>query len=229
MRWSGSCSPCSVRTDSVRSAHGQATVAGIFPPRDADDLGNRSPNSRQKTSLRQCKVACRAPKCYTGDIPQEASMASKRTIRSSWPTPIREHRERFSKCPHCDHDEDYVKWLNDAHTLILEPSCSKRGSVAVVTDCPKCFEPSWLHRQFEDFHEVYVGVPEVPQFPPAWRNRVSKHAAAVHLSVIREWKNGLCGGCKKLESGEMKYSAWRTCGIGSGPIQTACDKYQEVK
>jgi len=149
-------------------------------------------------------------------------MNKRKTIRKVGVEPYQSHRNDFRTCPHCDHCMDHKEWDKAAHTLVLEPRCYKSGNIVLITECPKCFEDSWVHKPMSCFE--YTDAPE------KWKEAVVKKEAAVKLQALRDWANGLCGKCAKLESGEVNYHAWRDCcdGCRSGPVKTECEEFVEL-
>ncbi len=145
---------------------------------------------------------------------------TRKTICQSGPTLVAEHRSDFESCPSCGHKRDYVFWRKAAVTLILEPSCIKSNSVAVVSECPKCFEPSWVHERIDGF--------DWDDWPEKWKERVKEFAAAIKLKALREWGAGICWRCENLASGEIEYHAWRHCVKGCGPPEKKCDRFIEL-
>jgi len=131
------------------------------------------------------------------------------------------HRADFKHCPHCDHPMENEAWDKAATTLILEPMCYKAGCVSVSAECPKCFKSSWRHEGMDCFQWNDA-------WPADWKAAVKKREAAVKLAALREWGKGLCHNCKHLESGEIKYHAWRHCIRGCGGEETECPKYEAL-
>lgn len=137
-------------------------------------------------------------------------------------TTLREnHRADFETCPHCQRRFDADKWDSSATTLILSPSCYKSGCVAIVSECPSCFEPSWVHQSMSC-------VRYLSQWPEKWRNAVEKREAVVKLQALRDWGSGICHRCVHLESGKVEHNAWRSCVIGTGPPRPSCEKFEPI-
>jgi hypothetical protein len=110
------------------------------------------------------------------------------------------------------------KWDEAGVTLILEPGCYKAGCVTVISECPKCFELSWIHERMNGFQWNDA-------WPADWKEAVKKREASVKLEALRKWGAGICHNCRNLEEGSVEYHAWRTCIKGSGPAEQTCDKY----
>jgi hypothetical protein len=77
------------------------------------------------------------------------------------------YRVGVDYCPHCEAKFSYGRWERAAHTLILEPRIQKNGCVAVMAECPKCFENSWHHYRMSEFRWGHE------DWPKAWREVVT--------------------------------------------------------
>lgn len=148
----------------------------------------------------------------------------KRIVNSSADAHIR-HRETLHSCPYCDHipPKPYEWWDKNAETLVLYPAHVKVGHVALITECPKCFEKSWAHEAMHNFqpYKDYI-------WPVEWIRKVGEIYAKIRLDALRAWAFGLCGRCHLLDNGSVDEHAWRNCVKGSGPPQTECDRFEEV-
>jgi hypothetical protein len=131
------------------------------------------------------------------------------------------HRADFRTCPLCSFEMPPAQWDRAATTLILAPLVFRSGAVAVMSECPKCFEGSWVHET--------MGMAEFREdWPAKWREAVAKLERTVKLQALRDWGASLCHRCRKLESGEVNHHAWRHCPIGSGPAAKACSAFEEL-
>lgn len=95
----------------------------------------------------------------------------------------------------------------------------KHGSGVVVSECKKCKALSWIHMRLDS-------VEYVDEFPKAWKTKAKKELAKRELQALREWGSSLCWNCKKLKSGKVTTSTFRTCEIGLGPAQKECSAYK---
>jgi hypothetical protein len=114
------------------------------------------------------------------------------------------------------------QWDQAAVVLVLEPCYYKSGSVSVVSECPKCFEKSWVHHGMSGFKWNDA-------FPKAWKERVERLEKDTKLKAFREWGAGLCWSCKHLKEATVEYHSWRSCIIGTGPSCTECPKFEPLK
>jgi hypothetical protein len=145
-----------------------------------------------------------------------------RMLTTSVQDNYRNHRADLETCPHCRHvPVGRMAWYGYAVTLVLKPRNHKRGSVAIVSECPKCFGISWIHVEMDSF--AYM----VPAAPAKWIATVQALCASTRLQALRDWGAGKCHRCAHLESGTVGYSAWRQCPIGSGPAVITCEKFTE--
>lgn len=56
---------------------------------------------------------------------------------------VHDHRDGpADMCPSCDYQQDGLDWLR---CRVEEHPSTKRGSLAVVSRCPRCGERSWAH------------------------------------------------------------------------------------
>lgn len=75
-------------------------------------------------------------------------------------------------CPFCQYNSAGIQdniWERNATKLVLEPRIWRWGQVAVFSECPKCFESSWLH-----YDAAMIAENAYEEFPPHWRITVSK-------------------------------------------------------
>jgi hypothetical protein len=89
------------------------------------------------------------------------------------------HRADLQHCPSCDHKTETDKWDEAGVTLILEPRCYKAGCVTVMSECPKCFELSWIHQRMDGFQWNHA-------WPSNWKKAVKKREAQAILSNPHE-------------------------------------------
>ena len=129
------------------------------------------------------------------------------------------HRADFATCPDCGHRMTNEEWDMAATVLVLEPWCHRAGAVAVVSECPKCFESSWVHFRMNSFGRYD------DKFPIDWIEAVEKHDEMMLAKAVIEWKNALCRTCVHLKDKPTEYNNWRHCIVGIGGPVTECDKY----
>ncbi len=79
------------------------------------------------------------------------------------------HRKLFEICPFCDFSVENKVWKENAVYLVLEPAILHVGCVAVWSECPQCFEKSWVHFRYEIF-ETDARYEEI--FPKSWVKKV---------------------------------------------------------
>ncbi len=132
------------------------------------------------------------------------------------------HRGDFETCPDCGHFMKPEKWDDAATTLVLTPRCYKAGNVAILSECPKCKEQSWVHHSMDRF-SYYSG------WPKEWKERIQKVKAATKLKALRDWGKSLCWKCQNLEEATVEYHCYRTCTIGMGESETKCDHFKQIK
>lgn len=134
------------------------------------------------------------------------------------------HRNDFETCPHCNHKYSTKTWERAAIDLILDPVSCVSDRLAIVSECPGCFEKSWVH---ENFSSITYGS-EDRKYPKSWAKAAEDEDKARKLQALRDWGKGLCWHCNKLEEGTVERHAWRHCSVGSGPPETKCGSFDEL-
>ena len=145
----------------------------------------------------------------------------KKQIRQEGMEHYQDHRADFETCPSCGHSMTHAQWKRAAHTLCLRPACQKSGNVSVVSECPKCFENTWVHEPMGCFS--YGG------WPKKWSEAVERESERVKLQALRDWAASLCGRCAKLTGGKVEYSTYCYCDGRMGPAELEeCDRFEEL-
>lgn len=132
------------------------------------------------------------------------------------------YRVTIDHCPHCDKKFSFQRWQRAAHTLILEPRIMKRDCVAVMAECPNCFENSWHHYRMSEFRWGHE------DWPKSWREAALKLRAAQTAEALNDWNNSLCRNCSQLEKVDISTTAYRNCERGSGPPVRECGSYVQI-
>lgn len=149
-----------------------------------------------------------------------AAKPREKRIVSSWTETQANHRGDFRTCPYCEYrTNDIDDWRQWDSLLVLEPRFYKASAVVVASECPKCFELSWVHATMS-YIRTYLAYPE------AWEKVVEEKEARMRLEALREWGAGICHRCRHLRSGTIEYHAWRDCVIGSGPPMKQCSRFE---
>lgn len=144
----------------------------------------------------------------------------KRIVTSSSDNHLN-HRGDFETCPHCDKKFKSDIWDKAAHTLIRAPHCYKSGCVAIMSECPKCFENSWVHHKVDMFEYDDA-------WPQKWKEKATLIGDMWKLAAVRALANSLCGKCVHLTSCSVEFHAYRQCKKGMGCVETECDIYQPL-
>ncbi len=132
--------------------------------------------------------------------------AAKKII-SSLPDGIY-HRVGITHCPHCDEKFEHEEWCKTAIAIVTDVVHGKHGSIAVVNECPKCFEKSWVHESDSAFH-AYMN-----WYPKEWTEVAEKVYAARHLAALRRYNDSLCATCEHLRALECKTLPITRCTYG---------------
>lgn len=133
------------------------------------------------------------------------------------------HRPDLETCPHCLKCLNGLReWYRYGVILVLQPRIQKSDSVALLSECPKCFGLSWTHVRIDSIKWLFDDVPS------DWVHAAEKLEASKKLKALRDWGAGLCHRCSKLDSGTVEYKAWRHCDIGIGPPETKCKSFERI-
>ncbi len=145
------------------------------------------------------------------------------------------HRQSVTSCPHCNYtpDEAYQWWIENGHTLVLAEVWGKHAAAPVITECPGCFESSWVHWDLTTFGHMNV--------PESWKKATSAEHERRHLAAVRTWSKGICQNCTHLKRVELKTVAWKECAgksfsssggpavaVGKDPLKNQCPHFQQV-
>lgn len=144
----------------------------------------------------------------------------KKKVVGSWDCRNENHREDFETCPFCGTEYSIKRWDKQAVILVTDIVMGKHGYLAIVAECPKCFEKSWIHHSF-----LY----EYSDFPKKWIKASSEERGKRELKALRDWKRGLCGACKNLESGTVTTTTRSYCKGRSGGVETKCKNYDPIR
>lgn len=94
-------------------------------------------------------------------------------------------------CPFCRFDarDDMEAWERNATKLILEPKIWKPGCIAFFSECPECFENSWIHIELRSFQWGYQSL------PANWRKKGKALFKQAMDNAQKELEASLCFGC----------------------------------
>lgn len=135
----------------------------------------------------------------------------------------RAHREDFHTCPHCDYDLDSEEWYKVAVMLVVAEVFGKHSSLAILSECPKCFENSWVHCELKHLDTLSY----LYKFPKAWEEAADKEYDRRHLLAIRELDGALCLSCKHIS--QLSIGTWchGRCNLGYGCPTKECAEYEK--
>lgn len=133
------------------------------------------------------------------------------------------HRVNFTNCPHCEAEFDHTKWLQQAVVLVNTIVQCKHGAVAVISECPHCFERSWVHNDIKFTHFEMYGLPK------EWDKAAADELGRRQVSSIQDWAASICVNCRQLKGVHDLTHAWRNCIKGSGPVEAKCDKFKAIR
>lgn len=131
-------------------------------------------------------------------------------------------------CPFCDFDarDDMEVWDRQATRLILEPKVWKPGCLAFFSECPQCFEESWVHVELRSFLVLHQ------TFPADWRRKGKALYRQAMADAQKELEASLCFRCVHNEKLYIDYCyPISKCKDGewthNGHAETECDHFQE--
>ena len=130
------------------------------------------------------------------------------------------HRGDFKTCPHCGHCLTPDNWDALAHTLVLRPERYRKGCAATVSECPECFESSWVHVELDRI--------DCLDFPKDFADAAKEESEAQKLQAFRDWGASLCWQCSLLISATTGHSAYRSCEGGNGPAVKTCELFKNM-
>jgi hypothetical protein len=110
-------------------------------------------------------------------------------------------------------------WYENGHTLVIAVIWGKHDSAVVITECPSCFENSWMH--------ISLNYNSWMNLPKDWVEALEEECLKRKVAAAKACTGALCLNCKKLDSIDVSTHAWRGCSKGSGPLETECDEYEE--
>ena len=131
------------------------------------------------------------------------------------------HRPNWHICPFCDHRLVPEAWVRAATTLVLTPAVYKADVVTVLSECPECFEVSWVH--------VKMGSFDKGEWPASWKEAVAGKADVARVEASLDWEAGICRSCRHLDPRESEFRAWKRCKEGAGPPVGECGSYEQIE
>lgn len=151
-------------------------------------------------------------------------MYDKPEIRISGGDAYQDHRRDFETCPSCGYHMCGEDWEGVVVALILEPRDYHAGCVAISSECPKCFEKSWIHYPMSIF-------PYKEIWPEGWIEAVEKKEKEILDQAKKDWDESLCKKCKLLNKrSDVLYQAWKSCKIGlGGPAVKECEHFKSKR
>lgn len=149
-------------------------------------------------------------------------LPAKEIIRD-YPVEDLPHRRDFETCPSCDTKYKNEKWNEHATILVLRIVFGKHEDCAVVSECSKCFEKSWVHNHLYCVYDTIFG--------EEWEIAAYKELDARREAAKIKWDRSLCRTCKKLEkpAKEKDTNAWITCPVLIGGATSKCEHYKKGK
>lgn len=114
-------------------------------------------------------------------------LPAKQIIRD-YPIEDLPHRRDFETCPCCDTRYKNEKWNEHAIILVLREIFGKHEYCGIVSECPKCFEKSWVHNDLRCLYDVIFG--------EEWEIAGYKEYENRKAAAQKKWEKSLCITCK---------------------------------
>jgi hypothetical protein len=134
------------------------------------------------------------------------------------------HRLDYKTCPHCEISNEYDLWNEAATTLVNSIVHCKHGSVAVISECPKCFLSSWVHHNIDAMEWMFK------EIAPEWIKPIKEEYEKRKLAAIRMWAASLCINCKHVKEPVCNTHTYRSCICGVGPAKLEeCEKFVDIR
>lgn len=135
------------------------------------------------------------------------------------------HRLGVIDCPHCGCNtgyKDYNAWYRYIREIVLQDRLNKPGTFIMISQCPECKEPSWIHAELWTCGET---MKRLEIF--GWEKVMDEHYNRV-AGGIENWEQSECKKCENLKTPpddfkSMAYSPYIVCKAGmSGPVRKTC-------
>lgn len=137
------------------------------------------------------------------------------------------HRASFVGCPHCNIQLDHMTWLDPENIkeINLKSEFNKSNTAIVISECPNCFEYSWIHIKLKGLAE----------------NLSSNGCGSLAESIREEinerkkkrndkYEKNICKDCQLLNSMDMSGEhVKRECPYGKGLVVGKCDRFMPKK
>jgi len=138
------------------------------------------------------------------------------------------HRNAIWNCPFCDYKVESVKeWILPGRVkevIFGDYFHIKKDEFIAVSECPKCFELSWEHFPLRDFEETAWNKPNTDIDITKVRWEIERRTEATR----KEFSACICKHCRKLDTLKLdRYTAFRTCKKGMGPVEQECKDFEE--
>lgn len=114
-------------------------------------------------------------------------------------------------------------WAEAATILIIGIVYGKHGAMVYVSECPKCFQPSWIHERIDR----NGAMDRLYKWPMTWTKACNVEYERRKAIAAKNWAAGLCKNCALLEKhSDSETTDYRFCDIGSGGAKTKCDSFK---
>lgn len=160
---------------------------------------------------------------------------------SEGPTPLfngSAHRYGVWDCPYCGYgnynDCDFWDYAANIHEIILNGRICKMDGIIVLSECPKCHQVSWCHRDLDCYIlDIEMGMRQMQGIDKSKLDAEAKRRAeAVHT----QWEGSQCQTCRNVWKIEKRrYYVSIHCGSKKngwtrwGDPDRKCDRYCPYK
>jgi hypothetical protein len=140
---------------------------------------------------------------------------------------INDHRGAIVKCPHCNKNISHSDWFepDNIKEIFLRSKYNKSNTAIVISECPACFESSWIHKKLSDLAKTLTcrGCRDLADaINDEIHHRKEKHK--------NSWDESDCRRCQHLMAYDTSSShVKRECRYGRGLIVLKCQKFKPKK
>lgn len=140
---------------------------------------------------------------------------------------IQGHRGEVVICPLCNKNIGHQDWFNldSIKEIILKSSHNKSNTAIVISECPECFELSWIHKKLSELAKELSqnGLESLSM-------QVNEEIRSRKEKIKNIWQDSVCRNCQLLISVDTGVTpTGRECQYGRGRVLTKCVKYKPRK
>lgn len=143
------------------------------------------------------------------------------------PLTTQNHRGAIVVCPHCNVNIGHDSWFKTGiiKEIMLQSEHNKSNTAIVTSECPKCFELSWIHKKLKALAaELSKSGLEL------LAGKVLEEVKYRKERVKDMQKNSICMKCQLLININIAGEHInRKCQYGRGQVLSKCNKFKQKK